>query len=230
MLGKLIESERFAGVGQLATNTAQQLHNPLTVVLGYGELLEDCLPQGPDHTAASAIVYEARRMKSILDRLSVFSRHTTERYSSISIPEIITDVEQLHRAECLRLSIEFRQTVAPGLPHLFGNVHQIRQALMHAIQDAMDRVQRLSTEEEKLIRLDVTGDPNHVKIVVSHTGTGFNAPDRAFDALAGGFAGKEAAAVGLSLCAAIVREHRGTINAENMKPTGASVTIDLPTD
>ena len=38
MLGKLIDSERFAGVGQLANNVAQQLNNPLTVILGYSAL------------------------------------------------------------------------------------------------------------------------------------------------------------------------------------------------
>jgi signal transduction histidine kinase len=45
MLGKLIDSERFAGVGQLANNVAQQLNNPLTVILGYSALLEESTPQ-----------------------------------------------------------------------------------------------------------------------------------------------------------------------------------------
>ncbi len=38
---KLIDSERFAGLGQLAGNVTQQLNSPLTVILGYASLLED---------------------------------------------------------------------------------------------------------------------------------------------------------------------------------------------
>ena len=40
---KLIDSEKFAGLGQLAANVTHQLNNPLTVVLGYASLLEDSL-------------------------------------------------------------------------------------------------------------------------------------------------------------------------------------------
>jgi len=69
MLGKLIESERFAGVGQLATNVAHQLNNPLTVILGYSALLEESTPEGPARRGAEAIGTEARRMKGILERL-----------------------------------------------------------------------------------------------------------------------------------------------------------------
>jgi len=41
MFEKLIDSEKFAGLGQLAANVAEQLNNPLTVVLGYASLLDE---------------------------------------------------------------------------------------------------------------------------------------------------------------------------------------------
>ena len=40
MLEKLIDAEKFAGLGQLANNVTRQLNNPLTVILGYASLLE----------------------------------------------------------------------------------------------------------------------------------------------------------------------------------------------
>ena len=60
MLGKLIESERFAGVGQLANNVAQQLNNPLTVILGYSALLEDSPTVSGERRGAEAIGRAAR--------------------------------------------------------------------------------------------------------------------------------------------------------------------------
>src|ERR1035441_2932687 len=38
---KLIDSEKLAGLGQLASNVTHHLNNPLTVVLGYASLLEE---------------------------------------------------------------------------------------------------------------------------------------------------------------------------------------------
>jgi len=230
LLGKLIESERFAGVGQLATNVAQQLNNPLTVILGYSALLEEAVPQGPDRRGAEAISVEARRMKSILERLSRFSKLTAERFNSFSVSDLIGDIEQLLRTDFLRHSIEFRQIVAPHLPPIFGNTHQIRQALLHAIQFAIESVQRLSPNQEKSIRVEATAPTSEhagVRIMIIHSGQGFANPERAFDSPSSTFS-SETVGIGLSLCAAIVREHRGQISAVNLTPTGAALIIDLP--
>jgi len=235
MLGKLIDSERFAGVGQLASNVAQQLNNPLTVILGYSALLEDAGSHTPDQPtdtrAAEAISLEARRMKSILARLSRFSRITTERFNSFSIADLISDIEQMHRTDFLRHSIEFRLAVQADLPQIFGNAHQIRQALLHATQYAIDSVLRVGANQEKSIRIETsasTGEEARVRIVIAHSGPGFAYPDRAFDSLTSGFANTESSGIGLSLAAAIVREHRGNIAAINLQPTGAAIEIDLP--
>jgi two-component system NtrC family sensor kinase len=226
MLGKLIESERFAGVGQLATNVAQQLNNPLTVILGYAALLEESLPPGQDHRGAEAVVAEARRMKGILERLSGFSRFTTDRFISFSVADLITDIEQLHRTDFLRHSIEFRLSSEPDLPEIFGNSHQIRQALMHAMRFAIESALRLGPTEHKAVRVEASSHDGRVQILIGHSGHGFPNPERAFDSLSSGFS--ESTGIGLGLCAAIVREHRGTITAVNYEPTGAAVILDLP--
>ena len=231
MLGKLIDSERFAGVGQLANNVAQQLNNPLTVVLGYSALLEDSTPAGPDRRGAEAISVEARRMKGILERLSRFSKLSTERFNSFSVADLIVDIEQMHRPDFLRHSIEFRLSIQQDMPTIFGNAHQIRQALLHATQYAIDSVLRVGPNQEKSIHIEATApasDEPRVRILIAHSGHGFPHPERAFDSLTSGFAGSEATGIGLSLCAAIVREHRGNITAVNYEPTGAGVILDLP--
>jgi signal transduction histidine kinase len=228
MLGKLIDSERFAGVGQLANNVAQQLNNPLTVILGYSALLEESIPSGNDRRGVEAISTEARRMKTMLERLSRFSRLSTERFNAFAIGDLITDVEQLHRTDFLRHSIEFRTVIESNLPEIFGNAHQIRQALLHVIQFAIETVQRVEANREKSIRIEAGAVEGMVRITLSHSGAGFPYPDRVFDSFSTGFLGSEATGIGLSLCAAIVREHRGNITAVNYEPTGAGVIMELP--
>jgi His Kinase A (phospho-acceptor) domain len=228
MLGKLIDSERFAGIGQLATNVAQQLNNPLTVILGYSALLEETTNPGHDRRGAEAITEEARRMKAILERLSRFSRMATERFNSFSVSDLLNDIEQLHRTDFLRNSIEFRMTIAPTLPPIYGNPNQMRQALLHITQFAIESVMRLSANEAKAIRMEASSKDGRVQILVAHSGQGFPNPERAFDSLSSGFSSSEPAAIALSLAAAIVRDHHGTISAVNYQPIGAAVKFDLP--
>ncbi len=229
MLGKLIQSERFAGVGQMAANTAQQLNNPLTVILGYAALLLESKLSLEDRPCADAISLEARRMKTILGRLSQFSQVNTERFNSFSVPDLIADIEQLLRPDFLRHSIEFRLTIAPSLAPVFGNANQIRQALLHVMQWAVEKLQRVSPNQEKAIQVEVTASDARVQVLIRHSGPSILHPEQLFDSLSSGFSSKDPSSLGLGLCAAIIREHRGNIAATNTKPTGTAILIDLPT-
>ncbi len=63
MLEKLIDSEKFAGLGQLAGNVTQQLNNPLTVILGYASLLDETGNlDAQERKGVESILIEARRM------------------------------------------------------------------------------------------------------------------------------------------------------------------------
>jgi len=229
MLGKLIDSERFAGVGQLATSVAQQLNNPLTVILGYAALLEEGARSAGEQYGAGAILSEARRMKSLLERISLFSRHANEVSATYSICDLMADMEQLHRIDFLRYAIDFRFSGSPDLPkRVVGNAHQIRQALMHLMQFSIDSVRHLSAAEPREVRLEATASQGNMQILVGHSGRHFAHPDRAFDSLTSAIPGSDAAGIGLSLCAAIVREYKGSISAVNLLPTGAAVILELP--
>jgi K+-sensing histidine kinase KdpD len=96
------------------------------------------------------------------------------------------------------------------------------------MQFTIETVQRVGPNQEKSIRIEASTEDGRVQILIRHSGPGFPHPDRVFDSLTSGFAGSEATGIGLSLCAAIVREHRGNILAVNYEPTGAAILIELP--
>jgi signal transduction histidine kinase len=130
MLEKLIDSEKFAGLGQLAGNVTQQLNNPLTVILGYASLLEET-SHLDDHErkGIEAILSEARHMRSTLQRLSKVARSPVGPRAAISVPELLADMEHLHRSEFLQRSIEFRLSVSPSIPRVLCHAQQLRQAV-----------------------------------------------------------------------------------------------------
>jgi len=232
MLEKLIDSEKFAGLGQLASNVTQQLNNPLTVILGYASLLEEAPNLDPqERKGIESILTEARRMRSTLESLSRVSRAQGDQRAAVSVAELLADMEQLHRSEFLNRSIEFRLSVAPALPRVLCSEQQLRQAVLHCLQFAIEAVENRGSASApsvpKTIRLEATSEGSLVQILVGHSGPGFSNPERAFDPFTPAKPIGETAGLGLSLCATILRDHNGRASAVNFEPTGAAIILEL---
>ncbi|HTW78402.1 MAG TPA: histidine kinase dimerization/phospho-acceptor domain-containing protein [Terracidiphilus sp.] len=230
MFEKLIDSEKFAHLGQLAANVTQQLNNPLTVILGYASLLDETANLSKeDRKAVDSILAEARHMRATLESLSRVSRTQSDQQAAVSVTELLSDMGELHRSEFLRRSIEFRLNIAPSLPRVLCSPQQLRQAVRHCLQFAMDAVEKPApvTGEPKTIRLEAASEGNVVQILIGHTGLGFTNPERAFDPFAPARPGNETAGLGLSLCATILRDNNGRALALNLEPQGAAIILEL---
>lgn len=228
MLEKLVDAEKFVGLGQLAGNVTRQLNNPLTVILGYASLLdetEDLNPQA--HKAIEAILTEARHMRLTLESLARISRPQGDQMAAISVTELLSDLEQLHRSEFVQRSIDFRVQIAPALPRILGNAQQVRQAVLYCLQYAMDAVEKLDTAQEKTVRLEAVAEKGHVQILVAHSGARFTVPARAFDPFVPEPTGEESTSLGLSMCASILRDNNGKASALNFEPRGAGILLEL---
>jgi C4-dicarboxylate-specific signal transduction histidine kinase len=228
MLEKLIDAEKFAGLGQMANNVTRQLNNPLTVILGYASLLEETEELHPQaQRAVEAILTEARHMRATLESLSRMSRTQNDPPAAISVTELLTDMEQLHRSEFVHRSIDFRLQIPPALPRVIGNPQQVRQALLYCLHYAMDAVEKVDAASEKTVRLEASAEKNRVRIVIAHTGKGFLYPDRAFDPFVPTQTDGETSGLGLNLCATILRENNGRASAVNYQPSGAAIVLEL---
>ena len=228
ILEKLIENEKFAGLGQLAGSITRQFNNPLTVILGYASLLEASDAMSPqERKGVEAILTEARNMRSTLESLSRMSHTQTDHFSAISVTELLGDLEQLHRSEFVHRSIDFRLHVMPALPRALGNAQQVRQAVLYCLQFAIEAVENLDSPNQRSVRIEASTEEDRVKILIAHSGPGFLHPTRAFDPFVPAEAVGETAGLGLSLCATILRENNGRISAINYEPRGAAILLEL---
>lgn len=230
MMEKLIDSEKFSHLGQLAANVTHELNNPLTVVLGYATLLEETTAlHGQDRKAVDAILAEARHMRSTLESLARVARPMSDQQAAVSVSELLSDMGELHRSEFLSRSIEFRLSIAPALPRVLCSAQQLRQAVGHCLQFAIDAMEKPAPESEnpKTIRVEAASEGDRVQILVGHSGPGFPNPERAFDALAAARADAEAASLGLSLCATLLKDNNGRALAVNLEPKGAAIILEL---
>jgi C4-dicarboxylate-specific signal transduction histidine kinase len=234
MFEKLIDSEKFSGLGQLAANVAHHLNNPLTVILGYASLLEETVQVGsPERKGVESILTESRRMRSTLESLARISRPQADQLAAVSVSDMLADMGQLYRNDFLQRSIEFRMNIAPGLPRVLCSSHQLRQAVLHCLQYSIAAVEGhgydILGDQPRTIRLEATSEGPLVQIMVAHTGASFASPERAFDPFTPGQVCGENGGLGLSLCATILRDHNGRASAMNIEPRGAAILLELQT-
>jgi signal transduction histidine kinase len=229
LLRQLLQAERLAGLGQLAGGVAHELNNPLTVVTGYAELMaEDENTTARDQ--ALVILNEARRMKQIIESLMRFRKASTAGKVPIAVELLLSDIEKLARHELEAAGIELELRVPREVQRVKADGEQMRQVFLQITKNAIASLQEVSNHVHRRLRVEVLAIGNRVRITFADNGPGFVEPARVFDPFFTTRHPGEGMGLGLSVCYSIVREHGGTITAENLQPQGAAVIIELPVD
>jgi two-component system, NtrC family, sensor kinase len=232
LLRRVAQSEKLAGIGQLAGGVAHELNNPLTVVMGYAELIQDSAAEEKIRRNAEVILHESQRMRQIIESLARFWKPSPAELLPLDLGLLLAEITAEQRPEYERAGIAFDVSIVPDLPEAHANSEQMRQVFLQILSHAEAALKAVAEEEEKRIRLQALLVKDRIQVLVSNTGPGFPNPDRAFDPF---FTLKQAGSgsspgLGLSLCYSIVREHGGDISAVNLQPSGSAVVVEIPVE
>ncbi len=225
---RVARSEKLAGLGQLAAGVAHELNNPLTVVLGYSQILEETLENHPAQENLSLIRREAQRMGQIIESMLRFWKPSPVEHVPVSLTEILRDLYSLRRVEFNRRQIELQLHLSDDLPEMDGNQNQLQQVFLQVLNNSMEAFGSSEHREPKTIRVDASHDEGGIRVLISDNGPGFADPDRVFDPFFTTKSPRAGTGMGLSVCYAIVRDHGGEIRAHNLQPHGAALVIELP--
>ena len=223
---QLVWSEKLAALGQLLAGVAHELNNPLTVIMGYSELISEAIagPQTRDQLAK--LVGEARRMKRITDNLLRFSRHSTRDTQAVQLSPVLQEVLALREYYTRRHSVRVVLDIAPDLPPLAVNEDEIKQILLNLFNNSSDALEGVPGSRQIGIRAYSSG--SRAVIEVEDSGPGFSNLNRALDPFYTTKPVGKGTGLGLSVCYGIVKERGGDLRIENVQPHGARVTIELP--
>lgn len=226
LLRRLLQTERLAGLGQLAGGVAHELNNPLTVITGYAEMLTDS--EGPIRDQAMVILNEARRMKQIIESLVRFRKATPGIRGPVSIETLLQDIQRLTRHELDGSHIDLQLRISPELPPVKADGDQLRQVFLQIVKNAIGSMHDSPDDMDRRLVVEAYPLGEAIQITFTDSGPGFVEPSRAFDPFYSTRHQSEGMGLGLSICYSIVREHGGQISALNALPRGAAVVIQLP--
>lgn len=222
---QLVRSEKLAAIGQLVAGVAHELNNPLASIVGYSELLTDEINAGPPRQKLDKMIREAQRMRRIIENLLRFARQNTLEKKSANIQDLIHDVMALRDYHIRGHQVSVDVHVEPGLPQVAVDEDQFKQILINLLNNSIDALEGM---REKRIRVEASRRGERVILCFDDSGPGFTNTSRAFDPFYTTKPVGKGTGLGLSICYGIVKEHGGDIQATNLDPHGARVTLELP--
>jgi signal transduction histidine kinase len=223
---QLVWSEKLAAMGQLVAGVAHELNNPLTAIMGFGELMSDAITSARTQDQLKRLMSETRRMKRITDNLLRFSRQSSGDANVTRLFPLVQEVLTLCEYYTRKSKVCVEVDVPPDLPLLAINEDEIKQVLLNLFNNSCDALQGFAGNKQITIRAYQTGA--HAVIQVEDTGPGFSNLNRALDPFYTTKPVGKGTGLGLSVCYGIAKRRGGDLRIENLKPYGARVTLEVP--
>jgi PAS domain S-box-containing protein len=225
---QLLQADKLASIGQLAAGIAHEINNPLSMILGYTQLLlrsEDQASQ--KHADLKIVEKHARTCKTIVGDLLSFARSTRTKREMADLHRAIEEILSVVRHHFELDGVEIERRFDMEIPSLVIDEEKVKQVFMNLIMNAKQAIGKngtisLCTQYDHINGL--------VSIRVADTGSGISQEylSRVFDPFFTTKSTGEGTGLGLSVSYGIVKDHGGDILVESEPGKGSTFTVVLP--
>lgn len=231
---QLLQADKMASLGSLTAGVAHEINNPLTIIAGYVEMLQDQLAAGQvEPTAlgeAVAGINDAYdRVSRIVASLRNFARQDGAKPEPVDFDAVLRDTVELVQAVFARKQVAIQLRLGPERKMVLGSVTHLQQVLMNLLSNARDAVLEVDPgRREILMASRVEGD--RIVLVVSDQGTGI-APEalpRLFDPFFTTKRPGQGTGMGLSITRDLLEQMGGTLQVDSRWGAGTRATVGLP--
>src|ERR1700678_1457826 len=226
---KLLQTEKMAAVGQLVSGIAHELNNPLTSIMGYGQLLLAHGLNPSQFSEASKIFHEAERARRIVKNLLYFARENEPERTRVDLNEIVERTLALRSYELRVENILVECALASDLPETMADPFQLQQVVLNLLTNAEQALLQERGQGKVIIKTRVA-DGNRIAIEISDDGPGVarGIASRIFDPFFTTKPPGVGTGLGLSIVYGIVKQHGGEVTFENQHGGGARFVVELP--
>jgi two-component system, NtrC family, sensor histidine kinase HydH len=215
-------SERLAALGQLSAGFAHEIRNPLGVIKGSAEMLNQKLHDSTPLAAelAGYISTETNRLSALVTRFLDFARPLQAELAPL---DITTNIDRaLHHVSALWKggTIRVIKNYEANLPVLPLDESLSEQAFVNVIQNAYDAMGSGGGTLQVSVARSQRNEAEGVEAQITDTGPGV--PRESREQIFNPFVTtkKTGVGLGLSIVAKIMDGHHGSIRVEDANPAG----------
>lgn len=226
------QESRLYSISELASGITHEITQPLTAIGYYCEALQMALesPMGKIDTTVSLVKRirnQTLRAMDVVSHLRAFMRRLHPNLTVLSVNALLYHATCLVENRARDRKCRLHLSVPDELPPVIGDATQLKQVLMHLLNNAIEATVSASGQEP-LVSLMADHDPDWVRISVQDNGPGMDtalARD-IFKVMKTGTANRLGLGLGISL--SIVNAHGGRLWLDTTYTQGSCFHFTLP--
>jgi len=235
LMEDVANKDHLATLGQSSAEFAHDLRNPLMIVRGYVDLLNEQLDRartmeggeyGDVSNYLTIIEQNVERCCDLASMWQKLGKSDSGQFQEIPITQIFEDVMMSIEPLIAALDVEIEYQVSHNEGTLLGSRAQLLRAIHNLVSNSIDAVDPVTGR----IVLECHEDGEKLYIQVKDNGCGMpnDVVERFFQPYFTTKANGKGTGLGTAISKRIVEEHDGTISVESTVDKGTKITITLP--
>ena len=227
---QLIQSEKMAAIGHLASSLAHELNNPLTGITALAQLLNKELDKKDPHVSdISEIERASLRCKEIIENLLDFSEKTKPyKKTWTSVNEILeATLPLIQYSREAKQPIRILKHLEEPLPKIKANPNELQQVFFNLLLNALQAMPQGGD-----LNITTHYDPQHAAIQIKIKDTGVGIPkeniSKIFDPFYSTKEKTHGTGLGLTVSYGIIKDHHGKIEVRSQSKKGSTFKVTLP--
>jgi two-component system NtrC family sensor kinase len=225
---ELLQSQKLAAIGTLASGVAHELNNPLNNIYISSQVLEreidDTSPPNLREVIKD-IRGQTLRVKGIVGDLLEFARGRDPEFKEIELNKLIADAYNLLGKSINLEKISFVLDSNPQGVLICADPEQMERVFINLFNNAVDA---MSGEGDLVVKVDRGEEFVQMKVSDSGKGMPVETAEKIFEPF---FTTKDkGTGLGLAIVFNIIKKHDGKMSIESKKGKGTVFTITLPNE
>jgi PAS domain S-box-containing protein len=223
---QLIQSEKLAGIGVLASGITHEINNPLSGIIGMAEIALEEEDPSKNREYLNDILNCAQRIGEIVKGLKSYSRAPKKGdLSPVDLNNVLEESLKMVRLAIKPTSVEVIEKFQP-IEKIQANAGEIQQVFTNLITNAF---QAMDGKGGKLV-LSTRWFRDSAEVRVSDNGIGIPQKylSQIFDPFFTTKNPGEGTGLGLNIVYRIVTKYEGTIDVDSKEQLGTTFTIKFP--
>jgi len=219
-----LHSAKLTVAGQLAAGIAHEVRNPLTVLMGFLQLMQQTGEYKDSHV--SYMIAEIQRIEAILHDFLLVAKPTLDVFTVVDLAEVFSGTVDLMRTEANLRGVEVESAIADFLPPIYGDANRLRQVMINLMKNAIEAMPRGGVMD---VRVESNGEhEERIHLLIADTGHGIS--EEALAQIGNPFFTTKESGTGLGMmvCQRIVQMHGGQLKITSEVGVGTTVDVWLP--
>ncbi len=225
---QLFQSEKLSALGELLAGVAHELNNPLSIIVGNAEILEEEVEDAGLQRRVGKLSQAAHRCVRIIRSFLSLARQEPLDLRPVDLFKLVDNAVEAVAGDAELIGVSLGSHIEADCPHVIADEVQLTQVVINLLTNALQAIRDAGSGSQ--IALACEWDTTTMTLRVSDDGPGISddIKTRIFDPL---FTTKDAGkgtGVGLAYCHRIIAAHKGQITLERTKGPGATFAVELP--